>query len=33
VADGQPYGVFAWKPSQAFVEAVSDLFGGREVGS
>ena len=33
VADGQPYGVFAWKPSQALVEAVSDLFGGREAGS
>ena len=33
VADGQPYGVFAWKPSEALVEAVSDLFGGREVGS
>ena len=33
VADGQPYGVFAWKPSEALVEAVSDLFGGREAGS
>ena len=28
VADGQPYGVFAWKPSEALVEAVSDLSAG-----
>jgi hypothetical protein len=32
VADGQPYGVFAWKPSETLVEAVSGLFGGREEG-
>ncbi len=29
VVDGQPCGVFAWRPSEDLVEAVSALFGGR----
>ncbi|MDQ6897884.1 MAG: exodeoxyribonuclease V subunit beta, partial [Actinomycetota bacterium] len=29
VVDGQPCGVFAWRPSEGLVEAVSSLFGGR----
>ena len=29
VVDGQPCGVFAWRPSEELVEAVSALFGGR----
>jgi exodeoxyribonuclease V beta subunit len=33
VVDGQPYGVFAWRPAERLVESVSALFGGREVTS
>ena len=29
VVDGQPCGVFPWRPSEGLVEAVSSLFGGR----
>jgi exodeoxyribonuclease V beta subunit len=33
VVDGQPYGVFAWRPTEQLIESVSDLFGGRTVAS